>query len=105
MQNPLGHRRIEHGIRGVDAHAAGVGAGVALADALVVLRGRQRKHVLTVAEAEEAEFVALEELLEEDVRLLLAQQRPLKQLLGGFDGRVARLADDHALAGVPTRRP
>ena len=41
MQNPLRHGGIEKRISGVDAHAAGVGAGVALADALVILR-RQR---------------------------------------------------------------
>ena len=51
VQNPLRHGGIEQLVSGVDAHAAGVGAGVALADALVVLGGNQRRHMLAVAQA------------------------------------------------------
>ena len=91
-------RGIEHGIGGVDAHAAGVGAGVALADALVVLRGNKRRDVLAVAKAEEADLVAFKELLDHDLALRLAQQRAREQPLGGLSGDVARGADDDAFA-------
>ena len=39
--DPVDHLRLEHGVSGVDAHAAGVGAGVVLADAFVILRGQK----------------------------------------------------------------
>jgi len=58
-ENPVVHAGVEHGVSGVDAHAAGVGAGVALADAFVVLGGNERGYVFTVRKAEEADFVAL----------------------------------------------
>ena len=77
VQNPLGHGGVEKRIGGVDAHAAGVGAGVALADALVILRGNERRHVLAVAEAEKADLVALEELLDDD--LLLGRSREARR--------------------------
>ena len=92
------HRGIEHGIGGVDAHAAGVGTGVALADALVVLRGHKRRHVLAVAQAEKADLVAFKELLDHYLALRLAQQRAREQTLGSLGGGVARGADNDALA-------
>jgi hypothetical protein len=98
-QNPLGHAGLEQRVGGVDAHAAGVGAGVALADALVILRGRERRDVLAVAEAEEADLVAFEELLDDHLPFGLAQQRTGEEALGGLDRGAARLADEHALAG------
>jgi hypothetical protein len=70
------------------------------ADALVVLRRNERRHVLAVAEAEEADLVALEEFLQNDLRLRLAQQRAGEDALGGLQSRLARLADDDALARV-----
>ncbi len=97
-QNPLRHGGIEQRIGGVDAHAAGVGAGVALADALVVLRGNERRHVLAVAEAEEADLVAFEEFFDDDLLLGLAQQRAGEKALRGFGGGMARGADDDAFA-------
>ena len=58
------------GQRRVGAHAAGVGAGVAVADALVVLRGAERHDGVAVAEQEERDLLAGEELLDEHAALL-----------------------------------
>ena len=62
--------------RRVGAHAAGVGAGVAVADPLEVLRRRQRDDVLTVGEAEQRHLGAVEELLDHDLRP--GRQAPLR---------------------------
>ena len=51
-----GHRRV-------GAHAAGVRAGVALADPLVVAGGRERDGALAVAERKQRQLLAGEELL------------------------------------------
>ena len=89
-------RRVEAGHRRVAAHAAGVRALVAVEDPLVVLRGSERDDVLAVAERQQRQLLAVEELLEHDLGLaeaLLDEE--------GLD-RLARLGlargDDHALA-------
>ena len=51
---PLAHVVIEEGGGRVGAHASGVGAGIAIADALVVLGGDQGDNALAIAEAEES---------------------------------------------------
>ena len=56
-----GHRRVA-------AHAAGVRAGVAVADPLVVARRGERDGALAVAQREQRELVAVEELLDHDRR-------------------------------------
>ncbi len=81
---------------GVGAHAAGVRPGVAVEGALVVLRGGERQHRLAVADAEEARFLALEELLDDD---LVAE---FQELAHRFLGRLPCLRDDDALAGGET---
>lgn len=55
------------GSRSIGAHAAGVGACVALADALVVLGRGQGNDGVAVREGEEGEFWAVEELLDDDL--------------------------------------
>ena len=59
MHNPLRHARLQHLVCGVDAHAACIWPGIALANALVVLRGNQRHRMLAVTQAEKADLVAL----------------------------------------------
>ena len=98
LQNPLGHGGIEKRIGGVDAHTAGVGAGVAFADALVILRGNERRHVLAVAEAEKADLVALDEFLNDDLLFGRTEKRAGEETLRRFNRRGARIADDDALA-------
>ncbi len=89
------------GGRRVGAHAAGVGAGVAVADALVILRGRQRQRVLAVDEGEEARLLAFEEFLDDDLAAGLAEGAGE----AGVDRRLglgARRGDGDALAGGET---
>ncbi len=49
------------------AHAAGVGAEVAVEQALVVARGRQRQDRLAVAEGDDGDLAPLEPLLDEEL--------------------------------------
>ena len=84
-----GHRRVA-------PHSAGVRPLVAVEDALVVLRRRERHRALAVAQREQRQLLALQELLQHDLGLAEA-------LLGEEHvHRLARLAlvlgDDHALA-------
>ena len=79
----------------VGAHAAGVGAGVAFADALVILRHRERTSDCAVAQRHQAALWATEPLLEHD--------RPLcHQFANGGFGRGVEIwafGHDDALAG------
>mgnify|MGYP003829847287 CR=1 FL=1 len=79
----------------VGAHAAGVGAGVAIADALVILRHRERTSDCAVAQRHQAALWATEPLLEHD--------RPLcHQFANGGFGRGVEIwafGHDDALAG------
>ena len=90
-------RRAEARHRRVAAHAAGVGSLVAVEDPLVVLRRGQRHDVLAVAEGQQRELFALEELLQHDGRRAEAPlaEEDLDRLARGGLG----VADDHALAG------
>ncbi len=79
----LGRAEARH--RRVAAHAAGVRSLVAVEDPLVVLGRRQRHDVLAVAERQQRELLALEELLQDHGGLAEA-------LLGEEDvDRLARL--------------
>ena len=55
----------------VGAHAAGVGALVAILEALVVLAGGERERVFAVGHDDEAGFLAFHELLDDDARACL----------------------------------
>jgi hypothetical protein len=79
---------IDPGDRGERTHAAGVGPGVAVADALVVARRRQRDDVRAGDEREEGCLLAVEELLDE--RVAACARERLRQLR-------FRLADMDAL--------
>src|SRR5580658_7277663 len=46
---PVAHLVVDDGGSGVGAHAAGVWSGVAVARALVILRGNERRHAIAVA--------------------------------------------------------
>ena len=63
-QNDLAHRtgmdlRCDHRGRRVSAHATGVGAGITVKQALVVLAGGQRRDIFAVAHDDEAGLFAL----------------------------------------------
>ena len=98
-EEPLAHGGGGDAVGGVGAHAAGVGAGVAFADALVVLGGGDLDGVSAVAEGEEGELFAGEELFEDDFGLRSAEEGAAEHLGGGFFGLKVGLADDDAFAG------
>ena len=56
---PLRHLFVDDSVRGVSAHAAGVRARIAIADALVVLRGDQRSHTLAITQYQEGNLFSL----------------------------------------------
>jgi hypothetical protein len=65
----LAHERGRHLARRREgAHPAGVRAGVAVEDPLVVLRGGEEAHALAVAQRDHARLGALEPLLDDDRR-------------------------------------
>ena len=59
---------IHHRGGGISAHAAGIEPGVAVADALVVLRRDQRHDRLAVAEREDRRLFAVQALLDQHLR-------------------------------------
>src|SRR5690606_37398764 len=66
--DPRVHLRRHHRRRGVGAHAAGIGAGVAIADALVVLAGGHWQRGGAVDDGDEAGLLAVEEFLDHHPR-------------------------------------
>ncbi len=60
LHRAFDHLRRHDRSRRVGAHAAGVRAGIAVADALVVLGGGESQRVFAVAEAEEARLLAVQ---------------------------------------------
>ena len=98
VERPARHLGRHHRRRRIGAHAAGIGARVAVADALVVLRRGQRQHVLAVDQGEEARLLAFQELLDDDLGAR-GSERAGEAGVDGLLGRRRRLGDDHALAG------
>ena len=66
VHHALLHGGIEDRRRRVGAHAASVGAGVAIANALVILSTGERDCGLAVAEGEEGGFLTVHELLDDE---------------------------------------
>ena len=94
LLDELRHLRLsEPGDGREGAHPAGVRPGVPVADPLEVLRRGERHDALSVAEGEDGDLLAGEQLLDHD-RALERRRRAqaLVELLGG-------LADEDALAG------
>ena len=75
----------------VHAHAAGVRPRVAFADSLVILRRNQRRHVLAVAEAQKAQFLALQKLLDHHLLLGRSQQFAAEQSPAPFPAQSAAI--------------
>ncbi len=94
LMNALGdHRR-----RRVGAHAAGVGPGIAVAGALVILAGGHRQHVLAIDHDDEAGLLALEEILDHDPRSGIAEGVVLEHVTDRRFGLGFGHRHDHALA-------
>lgn len=99
VEEPAAHGGSGDAVSGVGAHAASVRAGVAFADALVVLRGGYFDGVSAIAKSEEGELLAGEELLEDNCLLRRAEEGAAEHLgCCGFGLKVG-LADDDAFAG------
>ena len=89
---------VQHGRGRIGAHAAGIGTGVAVADALVILRARKRDDILAVAEGEEACFLAVHEFLDHDGMTALPEAA-FEHEVDGLVRLGLACGDDHALAG------
>ena len=90
---------VEPRHRRVGAHAARVGARVAVADALEVLRGGERPRRLAVAEREQRDLLADQQLLDHDRAPGLAERPADEAGLDGGQRALAIGADGDALAG------
>ena len=88
----------DHGHRAVDAHAARVGAEVAVEGALVVLRGGQGHKGLAVGEGQKRALGALHHLLHDDGRTGVAEDTA-EALVDALEGLLGGLCHDDALAG------
>ncbi|OPZ01834.1 MAG: hypothetical protein BWZ09_02637 [Alphaproteobacteria bacterium ADurb.BinA305] len=82
----------------VGAHAAGVGALVAVEQALVVLAGGERERVLAVGHDDEAGLLALHELLDDDARTRIAHAVVEQHHVDRGVRLVGRHRHHHALA-------
>ena len=80
-------------------HAAGVRAGIAFTNTLVVLSSGQRYDRGSIAHAEQAELFAGHPFFEHDGRAGLAELPAIDHRGDGLHGLVAALGNDHALAG------
>ena len=98
-EQPVAHLVIHDGRGRVGAHAASVRAGVAVAHALVILRGDQWRYSLAVAHDQKREFVALEKFFQHHARSGFAQHPAAEHFMGNGRGLFFALGDDHALAG------
>jgi hypothetical protein len=65
LQQVVRGRVRQVGKWGIGAHPAGVGSGVAVAEALVIARDRQGERVLTVAQGDQTRLTTLESLLDD----------------------------------------
>ncbi len=92
------HFRRDHRRRRIGAHAAGVGALIAVAQALVILRRGKGKHIPAVDHRDEARFLARKKVLDDDARTRVAHRVFDQHRVDGRIGFGARLRDDHALA-------
>ncbi len=95
----LGLRRVgEEAGGGVGAHAAGVRAGVALADPLVVLREGEELKVGPVGDREEGDLGSGEAFLDHDTLACVAEDPPFHDFVDGEGGLAGVLREDDALA-------
>ena len=89
---------VDEGRGAICAHAAGVGAGIAVVGGFVVLRGLKRHDRLPVGDGEDARFLADETFFDEETRAGGAKSAIFRDLLDGFKGFFLRGADDDAFA-------
>lgn len=90
------------GAGSICSHATSVWAGVSVANALVVLGGRERGNGVAVAEGQDAALFTLEEFLNDDHASCVAKLSVEHNVLESGVGFVGRLRDDDTLAGSQT---
>ncbi|GAV36827.1 hypothetical protein ROTAS13_04516 [Roseomonas sp. TAS13] len=96
----LGLERLGEGRGGgIGAHAAGVRTGVAIADALVILRPDQGQGMAAVAEGEEGDLLADQAFLDQDRGARRAVDAAIQHVGDGGLGLLQRGGHHHALAG------
>ena len=93
------HLGRDHRGRRIRAHAAGIRAGVAIADALVVLRRRHRQRGHAIHHRDETGFLAVQEFLDDDARAGIAERVAVEHVAHCGFGFVQGHRHDHALAG------
>ena len=84
---------------GIGTHAAGVEAGIAVANAFVVLGGGEGEGSFAVGQGEIAEFFAVEEFFDDDLGACIAEGLAGQHFGGGCDGFICGLGDDDAFSG------
>ena len=88
----------DHRRRRIRAHAAGVGAAVAVAQPLVILARRQRQHVLAVDHDDEAGFFAEQAFLDHHAMAGFAHAVAGEHGVDGSVRLISSRRDHHALA-------
>jgi hypothetical protein len=83
-------------------HPAGVGSAAAVENCLVILKGAERDRVLAVAQREERNFLAGQELLDDDAIARGAEASTLHRVRDRFQSRVHVMADDNAFPQCET---
>ena len=99
LHQPVAHLFIDDVLRRICAHAAGIGPGIAISDALMILRSDQRRHALTIADDQERKFFTLQTLLHHNPRTGLTQHLAAEHFRRNCSCLFLTLADHHTFAG------
>lgn len=97
----LQHRGQDRG-RGIGPHATSVGAGVAIANGLVILRRHQWQGALAVANGKEADLFTIKEFLDHHLGPGLAKATANQRFINGGDCLLDRAGNSNALASGKT---
>ena len=89
----------EHGWGAVGAHTAGIGAGVAVVGALVVLSSAERQGMPAVTESEKRDLFASQELLDDDGRACFTEATGVHHMIYGAESHCLGGSHHHAFAG------
>ena len=91
-------RWCDHRRGRIRAHAAGVGAFVAVQQTLVILAGRHWQHVLAIHHDDEAGFFTFEKFLDHHARARITELVVGKHHINGSERFILGHRHDHALA-------
>ncbi len=100
LEQPGGHFGRDEVVGADGAHAAGVGSGVAFADALVILREGERDGGLCRRRWQKKEISGPDEhFFNDDAFGLACEQVAVEEVVGGGEGLIVRVAKEDTLAG------